>query len=85
MKIDSKIYYTIYEKKFQYKSCKKIKHFVFIRTSLYIKKIKILQPGTCIAFGTGFKIPAIIKLDMPDPSPSSSSCDISNTWFLDRK
>ena len=50
-----------------------------------LKKIKLLQPGTCIAFGSGFKLPSLIKLDMPDPAPSSSSCDISNIWFIDRQ
>ena len=54
-------------------------------TSDIMKKIKLLQPGTCIAFGTGFKMPSLIKIDMPNPSPSSSSCDISSIWFLDRK
>jgi len=53
-------------------------------TTDVIKKVKLLQPGTCIAFGSGFKIPALIKLDMPNPAPSSSSCDISDIWFLDR-
>ena len=50
-----------------------------------IKKLKLLQPGICIAFGSGFKIPSLIKLDMPNPAPSSSSCDISNAWFIDRE
>ena len=50
-----------------------------------IKKVRLLQPGTCIAFGSGFKLPSLIKLDMPNPAPSSSSCDISSVWFLDRK
>ena len=54
-------------------------------TTDVIKKVKLLQPGTCIAFGSGFKLPSLIKLDMPDPAPSSSSCDISGIWFLDRK
>ena len=54
-------------------------------TTDVIKKVKLLQPGTCIAFGSGFKLPSLIKLDMPNPAPSSSSCDISNAWFLDRK
>ena len=62
-----------------------IKQMVPNITADVIKKVKLLQPGTCIAFGTGFKIPSLIKLDMPNPAPSSSSCDISNTWFLDRK
>ena len=54
-------------------------------TEELIKKLKLLQPGTCIAFGSGFKIPSLIKLDMPNPVPSSSSCDISNAWFIDRE
>ena len=62
-----------------------IKQMVPNITADVIKKVKILQPGTCIAFGSGFKLPSLIKLDMPDPAPSSSSCDISSVWFLDRK
>ena len=62
-----------------------IKQMVPNITADVIKKVKILQPGTCIAFGSGFKVPSLIKLDMPDPTPSSSSCDISSAWFLDRK
>ena len=54
-------------------------------TSDIMKKIKLLQPGTCIAFGSAFKMTSLIKLEMPNPAPSSNSCDISNTWFLDRK
>ena len=53
-------------------------------TTEILKKIKLLQPGTCIAFGSGFKLPSLIKLDMPDPAPSSNSCDISGVWFIDR-
>ncbi|MFI3260122.1 MAG: ATP-binding protein [bacterium] len=45
-----------------------------------IGKQKTLQPGTCVGFGTAFKIPMIIKLDLPDPAPFSSSCDIVNVW-----
>ena len=53
-------------------------------TAEILKKIKLLQPGTCIAFGSGFKLPSLIKLDMPNPAPSSNSCDISKIWFIDR-
>ena len=45
-----------------------------------IEKQKILQPGNCVAFGSAFKIPMIIKMEMPNPSPQSSSCDITNVW-----
>ena len=61
-----------------------IKEMVPNITNDIIKRLRILQPGTCIAFGNAFKVPVIVKLDMPDPEPSSSSCDISSTWFVDR-
>lgn len=54
-------------------------------TDEVIKKMKTLQPGNCMAFGSAFKLPTLIRLDMPNPSPSSSSCDISSIWFIDRK
>lgn len=47
-----------------------------------VEKQKTLQPGTCVGFGTAFKIPLIIKMDMPNPAPSSSSCDIYNSWRI---
>ncbi len=50
-----------------------------------IKKLKTLQSGNCIAFGSAFKVPVFIKFDMPNPSPSSSSCDISRTWFIEKR
>lgn len=45
-------------------------------------KIKTLHPGTCIMFGTAFKMPTIAILDKPNPEPLSQSCDINNTWYL---
>ena len=45
-----------------------------------MEKLKTLQPGTCVAFGTAFKIPMICRLEMPNPTPYSSSCDVSNCW-----
>ena len=41
---------------------------------------KSLQPGTCVAFGKAFKVPMIVKMDMPNPAPSSSNCDVVATW-----
>lgn len=54
-------------------------------TNEIVKRLRILQPGVCIAFGNAFKVPVLVKLDMPDPAPDSSSCDISGTWFVERK
>ena len=45
-------------------------------------KIKTLHPGTCIMFGTAFKMPTIAILDRPNPEPLSQSCDINKTWYL---
>lgn len=51
-------------------------------TTEVITKLRILQPGVCVGFGNAFKVPVLIQLDMPDPAPSSASCDISNVWFV---
>ncbi len=45
-----------------------------------VEKQKVLQPGTCVGFGGAFKIPMIVKLEMPNPMPYSSNCDVSNCW-----
>ena len=45
-----------------------------------IDKLNSLEPGTLVAFGNAFKIPLLIKMDMPNPTPYSSNCDIINRW-----
>ena len=45
-----------------------------------IEKMKVLQPGNCVAFGGAFKIPMISKLKMPDPMPYSTNCNVSACW-----
>lgn len=50
-----------------------------------IKRMQILQPGVCIAFGNAFKLPTVVKIDYPNPAPSSESCNISENWFVTRK
>ena len=54
-------------------------------TTEIVKKLRILQAGTCIGFGEAFNVPVLIHLDMPDPAPSSASCDISNVWFVSQE
>ena len=51
-------------------------------TTEIAKKLKTLQIGTCIGFGSSFKIPIIIRVQLPMPMPASSNCDIMETWFL---
>mgnify|MGYP001106643422 CR=1 FL=1 len=45
-----------------------------------VEKQKSLQPGTCVAFGKAFRVPMIIKMDLPDPEPYSSNCDVIGRW-----
>lgn len=61
-----------------------IKEMVPNVTEEIIKKLRSLQPGCCVAFGGGFKVPVIIQFEMPNPEPSSSSCDVSSIWFVER-
>ena len=53
-------------------------------TNNIVSKLRILQPGICIGFGSAFKLPVLIKVKMPNPAPSSDSCDITNVWFIDK-
>ena len=53
-------------------------------SSEIVEKQKSLQPGTCVAFGKSFKVPMIIKMEMPNPEPSSSNCDVVNTWQIQK-
>ena len=53
-------------------------------TNEVVKRLRILQPGNCIGFGSAFHVPVLIKMDKPDPTPSSNSCDVSANWFIDR-
>lgn len=45
-----------------------------------IEKLNSLQAGTLVAFGSAFKIPLLIKMDLPNPLPYSSNCDVLNRW-----
>ena len=38
-----------------------------------VEKQKTLQPGTCVAFGKAFKVPLIIRMELPNPEPHSSN------------
>ena len=49
-------------------------------TDEIIEKQKALQSGTCLGFGLGFRIPLIIKMEMPDPPPLSGNCDVVSIW-----
>ena len=46
-----------------------------------MKRLRVLQPGNCIAFGSAFKIPVSMRFEKPDPEPLSSNADIFKTWY----
>ena len=46
-----------------------------------IETIKTLQPGTCMTFGSSFKVPISVKLPMPNPAPLSSNAKINQVWY----
>ena len=45
-----------------------------------VEKQKSLQPGMCVAFGSAFKVPMIIKMPLPNPEPHSSNVNVVNIW-----
>ena len=47
-----------------------------------INRIKVLNPGICVLFGTAFKFPVVSMVDMPNPPPFSQSCNIDKTWYI---
>ncbi|MGI6330167.1 MAG: ATP-binding protein [Bacilli bacterium] len=45
-----------------------------------IEKQRSVQPGYCVGLGKVFKIPLIVKLDLPNPPPHSSNALVYNIW-----
>lgn len=45
-----------------------------------MEKQKSLQPGMCVAFGSAFKVPMIVKLPLPNPEPHSSNVNVVRVW-----
>ena len=46
-----------------------------------IVKIKALQQGFALMFGSAFKIPLTTKFDLPNPRPNSDNISVKNTWY----
>ena len=53
-------------------------------TEEIIEKQKGLQPGYCLAFGSAFKVPIIIHVDIPNPTPNSDNVCITKEWSVER-
>ena len=45
-----------------------------------VEKQKTLQAGTCLGFGSAFRIPMIVSMEMPNPAPWSGNCDVVSFW-----
>lgn len=54
-------------------------------TEEIIEKQKGLQPGYCLGFGVAFKVPIIIKMDIPNPVPNSQNVNVIKEWSMDNK
>ena len=48
-----------------------------------IEKQKSLQAGTCVAFGLMMKIPMVVKMQVPNPPPTSSNASIYDKWIIE--
>lgn len=49
-----------------------------------INKLKTYRPGTCIAYGSAFKMPVVVNVDEPNPGPLSQNVDISRVWYINQ-
>ena len=45
------------------------------------KQIQSIPPGYCYVFGTAFKLPIIVKIELPNPTPTSNNVNIQKTWY----
>ena len=53
-------------------------------SSNLINKLKTFHSGTCIAYGSAFKMPVVVNIDEPNPGPLSQNVDISRVWYIDQ-
>ena len=58
-----------------------IRQMVPFITDEIVERMKGLQPGTCVTFGSAFKLPTIVKMEMPNPQPLSQNVDVSRLWY----
>lgn len=45
------------------------------------EKLKSFLPGNALVFGTSFKLPLLVKIDLPSQLPESTSVNISDEWY----
>ena len=64
---------------------KYIKEMVPNVSSEIVLQLKNLKPGNCIAFGSAFKVPTSMYIDLPNPRPLSNNVDLENVWYEKEK
>jgi len=50
-----------------------------------INKLKTFHPGTCIAYGSAFKMPVVVNVQEPSPEPLSQNVNISRVWYINNQ
>lgn len=46
-----------------------------------VQQLKSLQPGHCIAFGSAFKVPISMYVELPNPTPNSNNVNLGLIWY----
>ena len=54
-------------------------------SSNLINKLKTFHSGTCIAYGSAFKMPVVVNVEEPNPGPLSQNVDISRVWYVNEQ
>ena len=62
-----------------------IKNMVPNVSSEIVYQLKNLKPGNCIAFGSAFKIPISMYIDLPVPRPLSNNVDLKSVWYTNNR
>lgn len=50
-------------------------------SSEVVLQLKNLKPGNCIAFGSAFKVPISMYIELPNPRPLSNNVDLETVWY----
>lgn len=50
-------------------------------TDEIVLTLKNLKPGNCVAFGSAFKVPTSMYIDIPNPRPLSNNVDLEAVWY----
>ena len=58
-----------------------IKNMVPNISSEIVQQLKSLQPGHCIAFGSAFKVPISMYVELPNPTPNSNNVNLGLIWY----